>query len=349
MNDLTTLLEAARAEHALSDLHLLSGEPVARIGGRLRRFGSHWDTATILADLERALSDDQRMRLMGRGDVTVRMPGSWGLVRAQYYREQGRTGLAIRFLDESPPKFSALDLPPVIEEFAYAGSGLVLFTGPAHAGKSTLKASLVRSMDERKMDRHVRIVESPIEWVHSPKSIFVSHVSVGIRADAASYPEALSSALRSDVQALVIGELFSDDGTILQAAEAAHKGLALYATMHANSMASALQMIIDAFPTESERRLRQMLASKFVGGVSLRLVPRSDAVGVIAAAEVTVVNDSIRAMIRSGDFTSLSAEHESGALGMQSLEQDLNRLLAQGKISASDARLAAARPDLIVG
>jgi twitching motility protein PilT len=344
--DLAGLLTAARNHPGLSDLHLLD-EAQARIDGRLGVLGARDDVRSVVDQLEQDLSDDERMRLLGRGDVTVRRVGPWGLVRVHLYRERGRTGAAIRFLSPETPSFDSLGLPAVIREFASAPGGIVLVCGPVGVGKSSTLAALVREMDAEALDRHVRVIESPTEWIHEPKHLVVSHVSVGSRLDADSYASAVSSAQRSDAQVIVIGELFHDDETISVTMDAVGSGSLVFATMHAPTVSGALDAILDAFPPEAERRLRSLLASRFIGGVSLRLLPRQDGAGRVPAAEIVVATDAIRNMIRSGDFTQLRGQIETGGHGMQTLEGDLNRLISAGKISSRDAKLVAARPNLV--
>jgi twitching motility protein PilT len=346
---LEAFLSSVRATQGVSDVHLVGGAPTVRSGGRLVTFEVEDQAESLVSDLERDLSDDERNRLLRRGDVTVRRVGSFGLIRAHLYRERGRTCAALRLLHSTPPRFDALGLPDSIRGFAGASSGLVLLTGPVGVGKSSTLAALVREMDEMQLDRHARIIESPTEWIHEPRHMLVTHVSVGSRQDADSYGSAVSSALRSDAQVIVIGELFHDDETIPAALEAAVSGALVFATTHAPTIAGALQSLVDAFPPEGERRLRQMLADAMRGGSALRLLPRIDAVGRVPAAEVMVANDAIRTLIRKGDFAQLRSLEESGVDGMQTLEGNLNQLVSSGKVAARDARLVASYPDLIVG
>lgn len=346
---LESFLRALRETQGISDVHLVGDVPTARSGGRLVTLSVDDTCDSLVADLERDLSDDERSRLQRRGDVTVRRVGAHGLIRAHLYRERGRTCAALRLLDSAPPRFDDLGLPEAVRRFAGASSGLVLLTGPVGVGKSSALAALVREMDEMELDRHARIIESPTEWIHEPRHMLVTHVSVGSRQDADSYGSAVSSALRSDAQVIVIGELFHDDETIPAALEAAVSGALVFATTHAPTIAGALQALVDAFPPEGERRLRQMLADALRGGAALRLVPRIDAVGRASAAEVMVANDAVRTMIRKGEFGSLRSVEESGIDGMQTLEAHLNQLVTAGTIAARDARLVAGYPDQIVG
>jgi twitching motility protein PilT len=290
------------------------------------------------------------MQLMGRGDVTVRSVIDRKLLRVHGYRERGGLALALRFLEPTVRDFETLGLPASIERFASVPSGLVIFTGPVGSGKSTTLHSLVKRMDQIELDRHVRIIETPREYEHHPEHIIVSNVTVGNRKDAADVSTALSSALRSDAQCIAFGEVL-DAKTAQAAVEAAYgAGALILLTMHGPSVGSAIARLIDMFGgagNDQEQRLRNQLADAFVGGASLRLVPRSDTVGRIAAAEVVFKNEAIRDMIRRADFTNMRAVIEGAHGEMQTLESHLNELFSSGKISIADARQAAVRPEFI--
>jgi twitching motility protein PilT len=344
-------IAAGAKEPGLSDLHLFSrGRLVARVGGRLKPF--HFDLAgtessadVLISAARDLLSDDQKMQLQGKGDVTIRDFIDGTLVRIHLYRERGATALAIRFLQSEVPRLDKLGLPPGIERFAVAPSGLVIFTGPVGSGKSTALHATVRRMDELALERHVRIIESPMEYEHAPEHTIVSRVSVGIRQDANDVGVALLSALRSDVQVIAFGEVL-DQATIRAAVDAAYgAGALVILTMHGPSVPSALTRLGEAFA--GEQRLLNQLADAFVGGAALRLLPRADGIGRIVAAELVFGTEAVRELIRHGDYRQLRSYEESSD-GMQTLEMDLQRLIGTGQITRADAMLAAVRPEALL-
>lgn len=346
---LDRFLEGINSQQCLSDIHLIPDAPaIGRIGGRLRKLGiSASEVNAIINEAVDSLSEDERMTLMGRGDVTVRSDHDKLLVRLHFYRERGRSAIAIRLLQTDPPRLAQLGLPDAIGDFAKASSGLVLLTGPVSSGKSSALAALVRRMDELCFERHVRIIESPIEWVHHPDHLIVTHVSLETRADAPTASAALASALRSDAQVIVFGELL-DEETTVAAVEAAYGAAALViVTMHAPSLSAALSAIVSAFPPDAERRLRKTLAEVFVGGAALRLLPRVDAVGRIPACELVFANDMLRSAIRGGSLDIRAVIEAGRDQGMQTLEADLSQLISKGYIDPADARVAAPRPELL--
>jgi twitching motility protein PilT len=335
-----------RTNGAITDIHVIErGSDSLRItmreGGRLKAAPAiDVVSPALIREVLGELKRDEEVRLAARGDVTIRLvDAAFGLARVTVYKERGRAALAIRLLDEQPPHFKDLNLPSIIADFARAPKGLVILTGPVGSGKSTLLAALVRHMDELQMNRHVRIIEAPIEFVHDPQHIVVSHVGVGIRQDADDVFHAFECAKRSDAQVIVFGELL-DSKTMVAALEAAYSASVLViVTMHAPTVGAAILRFFDAFPHEQERRLRALMAESFVGGVSLRLLPRSDVIGIIPAAEVVLGTEPVCEQIRSGSVDTFRASL-AGPKPAQTLEQDVQRLVSLGIVDRNEAAQA---------
>lgn len=355
---LDEFLSEARAVRGASSLVVSPfGGALLHIAGRPRSFDkfSGADCTALSNELVESLEDDYRMQLDGRGDVTVRLSSPrYGIVRAHLYRSSGAVAVAFRFHQEEAPRFETLGWPAAILDWTKVGQGFVPITGPLDSGKTTLLASLVRSMAEVG-DRVIWVIESPQEYAF--RAPIVSHISVGPRADAATYSDAVRSALRAQAKVIVIGEMFvvGDDGeivaesdTIGAAFKAADAGALVFGTLHAPSLANALERMIDAFPVAQERRYRRLLADYFVGGAGIRLIPRQDGDGVVCASEIVTRNDAIREMILRGDVSGLRNVVMTSE-GMHTLESQLQTLVDQRSITAADARLAAARPSDIVG
>ena len=81
-----------------------------------------------------------------------------------------------------------------------------------------------------------------------------------------------------------------------------------------------------------------MLAESLIGIVAQQLLRTKDGKGRVAAQEILIGTSGISAMIRDGKtFQIPSAMQAGGAIGMQTLDMALERLLAQGKISLETA------------
>jgi len=97
-----------------------------------------------------------------------------------------------------------------------------------------------------------------------------------------------------------------------------------------------------------EHRLPQHPPVARVSVVSQRLVPKADGSGRIPALEVLVINKAIGNLIRDEKTVQLRSSMQTGkAHGMYLLEQSLNELVAQGKITRDVALSYAEEKKLI--
>jgi twitching motility protein PilT len=340
---LDELIALARARSA-SDLHVgADAAPSLRIDGRVIAL----DVPPLAPEALRTFADDvlppdARARLAERGSADLaRRSGAAAPYRLHVYRTIAGLRLAFRYLRAGVPTLDALALPPIVSSFAARPNGLVLFTGPTGSGKTTALAALVDRMN-RTSDRVIVTVEDPVEYVHAPLRSLVAHSEIG--TDVADYAEALRGFMRADPDVILIGEM-RDRPTMEAALTAAETGHLVLSTLHTNDAAQSIDRIVDGFPSEAHAHVRAQLAATLVAVVSLRLVPACNG-GRLAASEILIGTDAVRAIVRDGKTHQLRNTIATGrASGMQTLEAHLSDLVVRGAIDLDDARAAANRPD----
>ncbi len=117
----------------------------------------------------------------------------------------------------------------------------------------------------------------------------------------------------------------------------AETGHLVFATLHTNDAAQALDRISDVFPPERQTQIKVQLAASLVAVVSQRLVPKIGG-GMMAAFEVLLANNAVRNLVREGHTHQLrNVMHGSRAEGMLTLEAALNELVAEGLITYDEA------------
>ena len=90
-----------------------------------------------------------------------------------------------------------------------------------------------------------------------------------------------------------------------------------------------------------------MLAESLEAVVAQKLLPLKDGTGRVAALEVMVATTAIRNLIREDKIYQIPSVIQSGGKsGMQSLDQDLMRLLHKGLIDREVAAHVAENPKL---
>ena len=123
-----------------------------------------------------------------------------------------------------------------------------------------------------------------------------------------------------------------DPESISVALSIAETGHLVFASLHTNDTAQALDRIIDVFPAERRDQIQVQLASTLQGVIYQRLIPRITG-GLVAAFEVMRANHAVRNLVREGKTRQLRnvvSTHQS--IGMQTLEMSLTDLVADGVI-----------------
>jgi twitching motility protein PilT len=331
-------------EQGGSDLLLTGGSaPRLRVDGRLRPIeGARPMTGAEVDEIVLSLLDEPQIKNFEE-NLDVDFSFSWedkARLRASAFTQRGLTALAVRMIPTDIPSFEQLGLPPVAEWVATLPRGLVLLTGPTGSGKSTTLASILNRINETR-SVHILTIEDPIEYVHNHKVAAVTQREVGL--DSPSFERALRSALREDPDVMLLGEM-RDPESIQVALTMAETGHLVFATLHTNDAAQAVDRIIDVFPDWRQDQVRVQLAASLGAIIAQRLLPRIGG-GRVAAFEVLVANHPVRNLIREGKSNQLlNVMATSLGEGMQPLEVSLATLITHGVITHEDALEVSVHP-----
>lgn len=319
-------------DHNGSDLLLTAGAPpLARIDGAIAPIPDteplDGDTIAKLTASILPQEHHEHFRTGKEVDFSFGWEGK-ARFRANAFHQRRTVALAVRLIPFAIPGFEQLGLPAVTERLVNLQQGLVLVTGPTGAGKSTTLASMLDWINEHRQC-HILTIEDPIEYVHSHKRSAVNQREVGDDTD--SFARALRSALREDPDVLLVGEM-RDLESIQIALTIAETGHLVFATLHTNDTAQALDRIVDVFPGDRQDQIRVQLANTLAAVVHQRLLPMKDG-GRVAAFEVLVANHAIRNLVREGKSRQIRNMVVAGqGEGMQTLEAALTDLVARGLV-----------------
>jgi twitching motility protein PilT len=289
------------------------------------------------------LNDDQRKRFENNQqlDFAYAIPGV-ARFRVNCYFQRGAVSAAFRLVPTEVPALDSLGVPQVIRDLTNKPRGFVLVTGPTGSGKSTTLAAMVDVINSERQD-HILTIEDPIEFLHRHKRSIVNQREIG--SDAPDFALGLRAALRQDPDVILVGEM-RDLETISTALTAAETGHLVFATLHTQSTAQTVDRIIDVFPPEQQGQVRTQLSIALQGIVTQQLLPTLDGKGRVVACEVLVPTPAVRNLIREGKTHQIyGAIQTSGAVGMQTMDADLARLVRTGKISRSLAEQRASVPE----
>jgi twitching motility protein PilU len=154
---------------------------------------------------------------------------------------------------------------------------------------------------------------------------------------------ALKNALRQAPDVILIGEI-RDRETMSAAIAYAQSGHLCLATLHGNNSYHALNRILSFYPVEVRPTLLGDLSSSLKAVITQRLV-RTVEGGRIAAAEVLLNTKLVSELIEKGDFSGVRDYMEkSMAEGSQTFEEDLARLILEGRIDRKEGLAYADSP-----
>ena len=209
-----------------------------------------------------------------------------------------------------------------------------MVTGPTGSGKSTTLAAMINSINHSRYE-HILTIEDPIEFTYKNERSLINQREVNKHTK--SFSAALRSALREDPDVILIGEM-RDLETIRLAITAAETGHLVFGTLHTSSAARTINRIVDVFPAGEKNMIRNMLSESLQAIVSQTLLKKING-GRVAAHEILIANSAVRNLIREDKVAQIYSTMQTSSLdGMQTLEQDLLRLVKSNIISSDVAK-----------
>ena len=324
------------------DLFLIAGQRpfMKRMGRMVPLHEKVLRPDVVEASLRRVMTPVQLDTLQERGDVDFSLEvKSQGLrFRANVLRQLTGWTAVFRKVASDILGFDQLGLPPAVRRLCDLPQGLVLIGGPTGSGKSTTLAAMIDHIN-RSRSKHVITIEDPIEVVHGNQRSIVTQREVGSHTP--SFAAALRSVLREDPDVILVGEM-RDLETISFAVQAAETGHLVLGTIHTVSAETTVDRLIDVFSVRHQGQIRTMLSHNLSAVVCQQLLRRTDGRGRVAAIEVLIVNEAVANIIRKGQchqLPSVVATHRE--LGMQGMDRELTRLVAEGAVDPEEAYVKA--------
>ncbi len=341
--DITELL-AFSVKNNASDLHLSADlPPMIRVDGDIRRINvpplDHKTVHSLVYDI---MNDKQRKDFEEflETDFSFEIP-DLARFRVNAFNHNRGAGAVFRTIPSKILTLEQLNAPAVFKEIADVPRGIVLVTGPTGSGKSTTLAGMLDYKNDTEYG-HILTIEDPIEFVHESKKCLVNQRDV--HRDTLGFSEALRSALREDPDIILVGEM-RDLETIRLALTAAETGHLVFGTLHTTSAAKTIDRIIDVFPAAEKGMVRSMLSESLRAVIAQTLLKKIGG-GRVAAHEIMIGTPAIRNLIREDKVAQMYSAIQTGqGIGMQTLDQCLQDLVARGVVSKQDARAKAMNKD----
>jgi len=324
------------AEKKASDIFISAGSPISiKIQGNLIPVNpANMDAEQTKKIVYEMLTPKQIATFENDQELNFSKPmAGLGNFRVNVFWQKGTTACVIRYITSDIPKIADLSLPHVLSTLVMEKRGLILVVGATGSGKSTTLASMLDYRNSIQAG-HILTIEDPVEYVFIPKKSIFNQREVG--NDTHSFHDALRNAMRQAPDCILIGEI-RDLETMRMALTYALSGHLCLATLHANNAYQAMNRVISFFPLEVRPMLLQDLSVSLKAVISQRLIKTVDG-GRVPAVEVLLNTRNVQELIEKGEITEIKeAMEKSMSPGSQTFEQDLFRLVRQGKITTDEA------------
>src|SRR5881296_4312978 len=337
----------AAVDRGASDLHIKAGDVFrARIDGKLVPLTKQRLTPDqTKAIAQRLISNDEdrgRIDKLRDYDCSWGMPGI-GRFRVNILRQRSSFMIVMRVIPFDVPTFESLKLPEVLGQVATAERGMILVTGVTGSGKSSTMAAIINYINQNQ-HRHILTLENPIEFLHRDINSSVTQREIGVDTD--DYRRGLRAALRQDPDVVLIGDI-RDAPIVDTALRAAETGHLVISALDTSDAVTTVARVIAMYPAEEQVALRLRLSESLQAVVSQRLLPRADGRGRVAAVEVMMCTGTARDMIKDPNRAGELHDYIRDAreqYGMQTFDQHLMDLVAEGVVAYETALAAASNP-----
>ena len=331
------------ADKSASDVYLSANSPIQiKIHGNVMQLSDQVlappQVRQLLAEV---LSPHQLEELDETGELNTGIGlDGLGVFRLSAFKQRGSIAAVLRCIPYEIPALDTLGLPPILSSLVLEKRGLILMVGATGTGKSTTLAAMLEWRN-RQASGHILTIEDPIEFLFRHKRSVINQREVG--RDTQSLQTALRNALRQAPDCIMIGEI-RDRETMTAAISYALSGHLVMATLHANNSYHALGRILSFYTPEARPALLSDLSSGLKAIVSQRLL-RSASSGRVASVEVLLNTQLIAELIEKGDFGGIKeAMEKSMATGSQTFEQDIARLITEGRVTREEGLAYADSP-----
>jgi twitching motility protein PilT len=245
--------------------------------------------------------------------------------------------ITMRLLPEKPFTVEDLKLPKTLTDTIFnLKMGLVIIAGTTGSGKSTTMGALIDFLLKNK-SLNLLTIENPIETIFPaleyPKSS-VSQREVGKHA--MSQPSAMQSAVRQTLNVAMVGEIRNDHDAMM-ALELAQSGHLIFATLHAGTTGESIDRIVEMFPADHSKKMRELLATHYKLGIAQTLLKGVQGQTELAI-EIFKTNADTKAFITNTQkddrqFSMREIIEMYSATGCMSYDQCLVKLFNEGKIN----------------
>lgn len=326
-------------EREASDIYFFeAGRAAIRVGGKIV-FIENIDSLKreeAVSMINSMLSgEDEKKRLEKEREIDFSYSHTNGVnFRVSIYYQRGRLACAMRVITKNIASLEELGIPENIKNVLGLREGLLIICGAAGSGKSTTMQAMVEHVNQHYV-KSILTIEDPIEYVFEDKKSMIAQREIG--KDVSDSASALKSAIRVDANVVMLSDIDSLE-TMENLLNLVETGHLVIVSMLTRDTTQTVERLISFYPPEQRKRAQDRLANDLIGIMAQDLVERKDQGGLIAIFELMFMNQSIRQIIKRGNFVQLKTAIQSAANeGMITMDHYASELVHQGIISQDQA------------
>ena len=315
--------------YKVTDIHLSVDEfPIFRVNDKIYRF-EEYEALTkegIESLAEEILTFEEKERLDEEKEIDLSFRDLSGNCRINIFYERGNLSFAVRIIRDEIPTIEELNLSVKVNDFFDERQGLIIVCGKTSSGKtSTISAMLNKYNNEN--NYNILTLEDPIEYIHKNNKSIIRQREIG--KDVKSYKEGIKSALRQNVDVIMIGEL-RDRESVEMALTAAETGHIVITTLHSNSVIDTVDRLIGMFGEEKRDFIQRLVALNLIGIIHQEFTTGIDDEEQpikVPICEIMYMNSGIQNLIKNGKISQISSFIDvSGRKGMLNKQESIKEL-----------------------
>ena len=254
--------------------------------------------------------------------------------RINISRQRWHKMVVARLLEEKVPTIDELGLPQILKMLTKKTSWVVFLAWPTWSWKSTTLAAMIEEINMTRSS-HIITVEDPIEYIFEPKKAIFEQKQLG--KDVTTFASAMKYAMRQRPDVILFWET-RDPESLRYALMLAETWHLVLTTIHSRSAEQTLNIIVSMFPVDEQPTIKNQIWENLAAIVIQKLLKTSDGKWMIPAHEVLLNNSAVENTIRENKLNQLkNVMYTYRSSGMLLLEDDLARLVMEGKITVEMA------------
>ena len=311
-------------------------EPALRIYGEIYRVTSapklQDSTLEAMSTVLMSKEDEEFYERELSCDIGYSMHGR--RFRINISRQRWHKMIVARLLEEKVPTIDSLWLPQILKSLTKKTSWIVFLAWPTWSWKSTTLAAMIEEINMTRSS-HIITIEDPIEYIFEPKKAIFEQKQLG--KDVTSFASAMKYAMRQRPDVILFWET-RDPESLRYAVMLAETWHLVLTTIHSRSAEQTVNKIISMFPVDEQPTIKNQISENMAAIVIQKLIKTSDGKWMIPAHEVLLNNAAVENTIRENKLNQLkNVMYTYRSAGMLLLEDDLVRLVMEGKISVDMA------------